>query len=166
MMVKMTKEIPLSRGLKALVDDEDYEELSKYDWCAMKPGSYCYAARGVYKADEKHIIVWMHRQILNTPDDMQTDHINGDTLDNRRCNIRVCTKNQNNFNRSKALKPASSKYKGVYWSNIRKRWCSRIQKDGKTYWNGSFRDEKDAALAYNDKATELFGEFARLNEVD
>ena len=93
------------------------------------------------------------------------DHINGIRDDNRIINLRSCTMSQNNMNRS-SLCGSSSKYKGVSWDPKNNKWISRIKLLGKHIWIGRFKDEVDAAKAYNKKASELHGEFAYLNEVD
>ena len=106
----------------------------------------------------------MHRFLIDCPDDKDVDHINGDTLDNRLCNLRVCTRGQNNMNRVK--KPnCSSIYKGVSWQKKIKRWVAKISINNKTVYIGTYTDEKEAARAYNKAAKKHFGEFARLNEV-
>lgn len=154
------KKIPLTMGKYALVDDEDYEELSKYKWHYHDAG---YATRSIYlgKRDGKYKYkkIFMHRQILNNP--KQTDHANGDGLDNRRSNLRVCDYTDNMRNRRKSANK-SSKFKGVLWDKRAGKWRSRIGL-AKDKHIGYFNDEKEAAIAYNEAAKEHFGEFARLN---
>ena len=104
----------------------------------------------------------MHRLIANTPAHLFCDHINHDGLDNRRANIRNCTLKQNNAN-SRSAKNASSKYKGVSWNKLRKKWAAYIKKDYKQLYLGLFENEIEAAKAYDRKAAELFGKFAKLN---
>lgn len=99
----------------------------------------------------------MHRLILNNPP--RVDHFNSDGLDNRRENIRACTASQNMFNRRKQA--GSSQFKGVSWYKRHGKWVAKLRCHGKDYFLGYFTDEKEAALAYQAAAKELFGEFAR-----
>jgi len=159
-----TKLIPLTQGQFAIVDACDYEWLSQWKWHF----SQGYAARHVYqpKSGVKRHNVMMHRAINQTPDGLDTDHINGDKLNNRRCNLRSCTKQQNQFNASPRTK-GKSKYKGVYLLTCHKKyqyWIARININGKRKHLGCFKMELDAALAYNEAAIKYYGEFARLNE--
>lgn len=146
------KQIPLTKGKFALVDDEDYDSLMQWNWCLWKK----YAGRlGGIK---------MHRVINKTPEGMQTDHINGDCLDNRKSNLRTVTVSQNHMNRKK--KPAtSSQYKGVSWRPNGGSWEAHIRKDSVGVYLGKYKKEEDAALAYNNAALQLFGEHARINEI-
>ena len=107
----------------------------------------------------------MHRLIMNAQKGQISDHVNRIKLDNRRSNLRLCTRSENNCNKP-PLKGKTSKYKGVYWEEARRKWRVRIMLNGKRYHLGHFDDEKDAAQSYNTKARELFGEFARLNEIN
>lgn len=159
------KRIPLSMGLFAVVDDSDYQSLSIYKWRAfLNPsnGKY-YAMRSTY-INKFGSTMRMHRQITNCPSGMDVDHANGDTLDNRRCNLRVCTRSQNLSNRN-GSKTRKSKYKGVSFCVGRDKWVMQIQYDGKRIAK-RFDTELDAAIAYNAYAINLQGEFCRLNEVD
>lgn len=142
------------QGKFALVDDEDYEWASRHKWYLTNPGGYVAG----YVASAQRLMR-IHREILQASDDMQVDHINGDRLDNRRCNLRVCTHSQNFFNKGKM--PGKSGYKGVY--NFGKRWKVMIQADRKQHYIGYFSSEIDAAKAYDEAAKKYHGEFARLN---
>ena len=97
---------------------------------------------------------------METPKGMDTDHINGNTLDNRRCNLRVCTRERNTGNQ-KPLRGITSKFKGVCWVKARSKW--RVAISGK--FIGEYISELDAAKAYNEAAKKHFGEFARLNVI-
>ena len=144
------KEIKLENSnKKVIVDNEDYETISKTKWRIDSDGY----ARGRQS-------VRMHRLIMNTPKGMETDHINEDKLDNRKCNLRICTQHQNQINRGKQ-KNNTSGYKGV--SRKRKKWVAQIKFMGKIFRNGLYDDVIEAAHAYDKKAKELFGEFAKLN---
>ena len=150
----------MTQGLFALVDGEDYERLSKHKWCANKNKKTHYAVRHIGKWPNQQSIL-MHREILNVPIEKETDHRNGYGLDNRGQNLRICTCGQNQYNRQSYK--GTSQYKGVSWENRRKKWRVRIQLNGKEIYFGQFDSEVDAARAYDKKAVELFGEFARTN---
>ena len=153
------KRIELTKGLYATVDDEDYDALNQFRWYADKGRGTYYAGRP--GPGPKYSCISMHRQIMCTPDNMVVDHINSDGLDNQRHNLRNCTTAQNNVNSNK--KPhCSSIYKGVCFDKGRNQWAAYI---GREYKIGRFSTEYDAALAYNKKAVELYGEFARLNVI-
>ena len=153
--------IPLTQGKFAIVDDEDYEELSKYKWHYHKnrmkyPG---YAMRAIY-IDGKQIILRMHRVILNISKNKQGDHINGNTLDNRRSNLRVCTQKENNWNASKR-KDNTSGYKGVH--HFKGKWAARIQVDNKRLFLGYYETVKEAAKGYDIAAKKYFDNYSKLN---
>lgn len=161
------KQIPLTQGKVALVDDADYDELSKYKWHAQKEyrsGTF-YAARYIRLSAGKYTQISMHRQILGLEykDGLQIDHINRNPLDNRRRFLRVCTQSKNMMNRRG--KQGSSQYKGVYFDKYHKKWRAEIRLAGVGSFLGYFDFEEDAAEAYNIAAIRYFGEFACLNEI-
>ena len=147
--------IKLTQGQVAIVDADDYDLLNSRKWCTSKHRDLFYAHR-----KEGGRTIQMHRQILNAPKDLYCDHINHNGLDNRRANLRLCTPSQNCQNQ---LPQAgfSSIYKGV--SRLGNRWRAVIKLDGRYISIGSFDNQLDAAIAYDEKAIELFGEFACLN---
>lgn len=155
------KEIILTQGKIALIDDEDFEMVSKHKWRLQKGRNTHYAITQIYHKRKMQAIL-MHRLILNPAENMDVDHINHNGWDNTRSNIRVCTKSQNCMNRN-THKGSSSIYKGVCWHKQCNKWRSRIRIHGKLIHLGDFHNEIDAAKAYNIKAVELFGEFAKLN---
>ena len=146
------KEIKLTKGKVALVDDEDFEYLNQWKWQCSKG----YATRHVRK-NNKHTYPRMHRILLNVPDGMLTDHINHNKLDNRKCNLRICSNSQNIAN-SRRRKDNNSGYKGVYFD--RKKWRASIRCNGVLIHLGMFDDKESAFRSYVNKARELFGEFA------
>lgn len=143
--------------LVALVDDENYDFLMQWNWYALKDNNTFYAiSNSPYQR--------MHRVVMSAKKGELYDHVNGNGLDNRRINLRRCSVSQNGMNRGKTGH-LLSKYKGVSWHIRDKVWVVQIQKNNKSIYIGSFKSEIDAALAYNKKAKELFGEFAHLNVV-
>lgn len=156
------KTIPLTQGKFAIVDDEDYEWLNQWKWCADKIGKTYYAVRTINHKLGKQMIL-MHRQILRLTkgDGKLTDHRNHNGLNNRKCNLRICTHNQNHQNRRKPR--TLNRYKGVSWHKPSKRWCAHIIHNKKYIHLGYFDNEIKAAKTYDKKAKELFGEFACLN---
>lgn len=152
------KRISLTKNRFALVDDEDFDWLSQFNWYVGGGGRWIYAYRWVAGKNEA-----MHRIIMKAPRHMEVDHINGIGFDNRKSNLRLCTHSQNVRNRIKKDETTTSCYKGVHWDSNRKKWRAAIKFNKVTTHLGDFDDEVDAARAYNDKAQELFREFARLN---
>ena len=182
------KKIELTQGFFTYVDDEDYDNLIKWKWCALvgkrKDGSMknVYAQR--YERYRKPCGKWtnrgikMHRYLMQTPKGMDTDHIlNGweferqypelkwSGLLNIKSNLRIVTNQQNQMNK-KSYKGSSSKYKGVAWHKRHKKWNAQIQINGKQKHLGYFTSEEEAALAYNKEAIKLFGEHALINEIE
>ncbi len=157
------KEIPLTQGKKAQVDDQDYDYLNQWTWGLLKVHHCVYAYRQIYP-EGKHISILMHRLLLKVPDQMEIDHKDGDGLNNCRSNLRICTHQQNLCNRRKII-THTSPFRGVSWDSRRQKWRVRIRQGTKDKWAGYFTDEKQAALAYNWAAIIYFGEFARLNIV-
>lgn len=156
------RKITLTKGFVTIVDEEDYEYLNQWKWHYTKVRNDGYAVRWVRISPTKLKIVRMHRLIMNPPDEMYIDHINGDRLDNRKCNLRVCTNIQNSWNR-KINK--GRKYKGICFEKRRGKWKVYIDVNKKRISLGYFDSEEDAARIYNKAAEKYFGEFARLNVI-
>jgi hypothetical protein len=154
------KQIPLTQGRFALVDDADFEWLNQWKWCALKKSNTFYAVRG-------NKGIRMHRLILGmVPGDRRlADHRNCEGLDNQRHNLRECSHAENSRNARKTSK-ASSRFKGVTWHSIGKKWQVSIQIDGKNKNLGLYADEIEGAEIYDLAAREIYGEFARLNFPD
>lgn len=166
------KEIPLLHGYIAIIDDEDYERVSRYTWTPLIDKSprlsTVYARTSIQTRSRKEAretglprkkTILLHRFILGVDDPrIHVDHKNGNGLDNRRENIRVATVSQN---RQNSRPWASKRYKGVT-RNCNKFQAS-IRANGDNVFIGNFETEEDAALAYDSLARLHFGEFARCN---
>ena len=142
-----------------LVDDENYEWLNQYKWTLNAK----YANTKI-KINNKRKSKYIHRLIMNEPENMQIDHIDGNGLNNQKNNLRIVTQSQNQMNKISA-KNSSSQYKGVCFVKSRNKWLSSICINKRNYNLGNFKNEEDAARAYNEAAQKYFGEYAHLNEV-
>lgn len=158
----MPREIELTQGYVTIVDDDLYEALNAHKWCIHRSGRIIYANRGVW-IDNRCQHVFMHRVIIGAEPGMRVDHINGDTLDNRRANLRTCTPAENNRNRRIRRADNTSGYKGVSWHAKRGKWHAHIRHEGRLRHLGYFDNPIGAAHAYDAAAIEMFGAFARVN---
>lgn len=160
--------IELTKGYVAAMDSADYERVSAYRWhvnVRRRPdGSVrVYAQRSVPREGGGRATQMLHRFIMDTPGGKQTDHINGNTLDNRRSNLRICTCSENMRNQ-RPQTCGTSNYKGVHWHKATGKWAARITLDGKSKHLGCFGSELDAAEAYDRAAMSMYGDFARTNQ--
>lgn len=144
------------------IDPEDAERVLLYKWSFAHGSDGRNYVRGIDRSTKPPKQIKMHRYLLDAPEGMQVDHINGDPLDNRRENLRLATPAQNQANRRKRS-GGSSVYKGVSWHKKGRAWRATINLDRKQIHLGFFKDQTEAAKAYDAKAKELFGEFAYLN---
>ena len=154
------KIVKLTNGKDCLVDDEDFEELNSFTW---------YEGTGGYAKRHKRIngkltTIIMHRFISKCPENKIIDHINQNTLDNRKSNLRIADKSKNSMNRGKQ-KNNSSGYKGVYYDKRHNHYDSYITCNKKRTYLGSFKTAIEAAKAYNEAALIMHGKFSCLNEV-
>lgn len=163
------KEIALTQGKVAVVDDEDFEWLSKLSWFAIynrSTDSFYARHSEVYfeSGNRKCRPVPMHRAImgLEPGDGRVVDHINHDTLDNRKDNLRIALRKENNRNRRLSVCNTSG-FRGVSWDNRTKAWKGQIGADGTLHYLGLFATPEQAAIAYDQAAMALHGEFAHLN---
>jgi hypothetical protein len=151
-------EIPLTQNKLAIVDIDDYKHVANKKWYAKKDKQTFYACRNE-NIGPRRITVLMHRLITSYA---ITDHKNGNGLDNRRINLRPVSHSQNKQNSKKTK--GTSKYKGVSQKSYK--WVAQIRVDGKVLYLGLFKTEELAAIAYNNAATNYFGEYASLNVID
>lgn len=140
--------IPLTKGQLAVVDDEDYARLSKHKWSASFNGWGYYAVR---VKDGKRI--YMHREIMRTPKGKETDHRNGNGIDNRKKNLRICTRSENGANRPRLAKNNTSGTTGVVWYRRTKRWMAQIVRGQRNICLGYFVKKSDAIKVRNKALT-------------
>lgn len=159
----MAKEILLTQGKIAIVDDEDYDRLMQYKWCYSSTIGYAVSRERIDGV--KHSLL-MHRMVMNAPKELVTDHINMNKLDNRKVNLRLCTRSENNRNMSPTRLNNKSGYKGVYKPRDSEKWACNIRKDNVSRYLGVFESKHDAARMYNFWAIDMFGEFANLNIIE
>lgn len=151
-------------GKFCLVDESDFESVNSYSWSF--DGKYACRSEHFYKDCGKRTSkkVYMHRYILGATKGVYVDHINGDGLDNTRCNIRICTQSENNANRKKGK--GTSKYKGVSWSKKEKKWIAYVKENGRTIRLGRSECEESCAKMYNNFMEERYGEYFLANNVE
>ena len=158
----MSKIIEVYGGCEVTVDSEDYPILSRYSWHLD--------AKGYVVTNFCGTTVRIHRLILNPSKDDQVDHKNRNKLDNQKGNLRLCDNTLNQANTVKREyvngRKTSSKYKGVHWRKDVKKWNARLSHKNKRIALGFFDSEEDAARAYNEKALEVWGEFANINNIE
>lgn len=149
------KQIQLTQSKIALIDNEDFEDLNRFKWCAYSPRGYpnlWYATRR-----EGTTTIRMHQQILNVPKRLMIDHIDGDGLNNSRSNLRTATNSLNQLNQHKLRSNKTSKFRGVSWCAKYQNWQAGIKINGIQYFLGRFADEKEASEVYERTKKSLFG---------
>lgn len=149
--------ITLTKGYTAIADTEDMELLSEGNWQARIDGNTVYAQRNE-RVGGKQKKVQMHRKILGVKDGEMVDHINGDGLDNRKCNLRVATRSQNNMNTQRNVRGTSGR-KGVTWNRACKKWQAQIKVNGKNIYLGLYHTKDEAHMAYAKASDELHGDY-------
>lgn len=156
--------IPLSKGYETVIDVADLPLVIRHNWCANVRECGVYAVRVVRKVGA----IYVHRVLLNAPNGIGVDHINGNSLDNRRSNLRLATTQQNGCNRAMSRNNTSG-YKGVTlctgkWSPGK--WKSTIKVNMKEIYLGVFRTKQEAHEAYQAASVKYHGEFRRQNDAD
>lgn len=158
----MTREIPLTRGYVAIVDDEDYDKLAAHKWRAHvdKRTQHVYAVREVSAPGIRfaRYTERMAKVVLNAGDDVIVDHINGKTLDNTRRNLRKSTRQQNAYNQQ-----GRGAYKGITYHKASGKWVAQIMHNYVNVYLGIYATPEEAARAYDEAARKRFGAFARVN---
>lgn len=148
-------------GRQAIIDDRDYDLVSPYRWYCHEKRGIPYAAAAIKRQGRHDGTLLMHQLITGWS---LTDHVDHDTLNNQRSNLRPATPGQNAQNR-RSIRGTTSRYKGVAWNRRLKKWQAAIKIDGQSKYLGVFPVEEAAALAYNAAAEKAFGQYACLNEV-
>ena len=156
------KILNINASKRALVDDQDAESVGKHKWTVTKSG---YAIGYLEKVNRKSRLILMHRLIMGATKDQMIDHINGDKLDNRRKNLRFCTKAQNNRNSKKPHSNNTSGYKGVFWSKQKRKWLAQIVVDRTQIGLGFFNSKEEASETYKQASRKYCGEFSPYNEI-
>lgn len=158
-VIELSKTSEVNKGKYiAYVNDEDFDKVNQYSWHIQWGANtlYAYAHRRISK--NKYRQISMHRLIMDFPIGKDVDHKNGFGLDNQRNNLRKCTKSQNHMNK-RFLPKGSSKYRGVSWHSVGKKWKAQIRLNGKTRHIGLFHTEEEAFEAYEKEAKKLFGSY-------
>lgn len=159
-------EVPLRNGGVALISEESLSLVSGYRWYGVRrPKGYENALPYAFgfRSNTRPFYVQMHRLVIGAPSGVLVDHINGDTLDNRLENLRICSNSQNSHHRVRKQRSTSSRYHGVTWHKSSGKWQVSVGIRGQRCYVGLFSDEITAAMAADLKSLEIFGEFARLN---
>lgn len=152
--------------IKFLIDDEDYDKIKMYTWTLnyqVSVGNFYIVAAKMKK--RKMYYYRLHRLIMDCPNNLSVDHINHNTLDNRKCNLRICTQSENSRNTRKQTRNKTSIYKGVYFDKKLNKFRVQIMLYYKHIHIGLFDTQDKAAIAYNMAALKYFGEFAKLNNI-
>lgn len=157
------KRIRLTQNKFAIVDNDDYEWLNNFKWYPDKsPSGKVYVVRNSKNESGKHKKIRMHQEIMGTPKGMETDHIDGNGLNNQRKNLRICTKSQNQHNRNK-YKCNTSGYKGVSWHKGKEKWSAQIRINGILVYLGDYIAKEAAYEAYCKACIKYHKEFNNIN---
>lgn len=158
----MPKSLVLTQNKRTIIDDEDFEKVSKYKWFAKNHSGKYYALHSLPREGSTRKALRLHRFIMNAGPEDVVDHINGDTLDNRKINLRLCSQAENSRNRTKT-KSNTSGFKGVRFHKRTKKWEARIGFNYKLHYLGLFDKIEEATKAYDAACKQLHREFASLN---
>lgn len=151
--------VPLTQGYEAVIDVADVPLVEGWNWYAQVRPHTIYAKR-IDGAGQSRFTVHLHRVVMESPDELEVDHRDGNGLNNRRGNLRLATRSQNNQNRNTGVNNTSG-YKGVTWHKAKGKWNARIKINGKRRNLGYFSNPESAAAAYAAASSELHGEFGR-----
>jgi hypothetical protein len=154
-------EIPLTKGLVTIIDSEDLALVADYKWCATVRTKTYYAITKLPGSEGK--LCTMHRLLANAKPGQLVDHKDRHGWNNRRNNLRVCTKSQNGANAA-LRKDNTSGYRGVTWHSLTNKWQAKIKVGPNSTYLGLFTDPWEAAQAYNEAAITAWGEFSLINE--
>ncbi len=160
----MTRKIELTRGFEAIIDDEDFDRVSKYKWRANVTESGTYAVTWMRRTGGKGRHVYLHRFLLGFPAGSLIGFANGNRLDCRRENLKFTTRSKSQINRSRSLSNQNG-FKGVSLVKKTNKYKAYIRYRGVLIHLGMFDTANDAALAYNEKAVELYGKCDGLNKI-
>lgn len=152
------KTIKLTQGLVTFVDDEDFNKFNPFKWQAVKKNNLYYARRTAWTG-KGYVNIHLHREIMNCPSGMLIDHIDHNTLNNLRSNLRICTKAENMRNRPGPQRNSTSGYRGVYWHKAAGKWMAKIKMNGRNIYLGLFHDKENAKQAYIAANRKYFGKF-------
>lgn len=146
-----------------LIDEDDWIRFGWIPWKILRGNGGRDYVRHKIMVDKREYVIFLHRLIVAAPDDLYVDHINGNSLDNRKCNLRLCTSRENSRNRGVSESNCSSKYKGVTFRACSGTWEATIRTGSAQLYLGRFKSEKEAAEAYNQAAIKYHGNFVKLN---
>ncbi len=154
------KTLELTQGQVAVIDDTDFDNLKAFNWFAVKDRDRWYAATSIVRDDGKRQLLRMHRFVADAPAEMQVDHINGNGLDNRRSNLRVCTHQENQWNRQAAPRNSTTGLQGVNYNKANKNFRAAIKHNKKSIHLGVFSTKEAAFEAYKAASIKFKGEFS------
>ena len=152
------REVPVSGGRTALIDEADYESIQHWKWSSCRKRHTFAVYRAVLEQGKSRRI-YLSRFIMQAPSGLFVDHENGDGLDNRRDNLRLCTHTENNRHRCRPQSTNTSGHRGVFWERGAKKWRAQLSVNNRNVHLGMFLTVEDAGNAYRQAAVSRYGEF-------